>query len=166
MVYFKSNAQNYGFMFNIVLLEPEIPPNTGNIIRLAANTGCQLHLIEPMGFKLQDKLLRRAGLDYQEWAKIYRYRSFQEFIKKSKINHLYGFSTKASITYSKAEFVSGDALLFGPESRGLPANILNSLDGDKKLRIPMVEGSRSLNLSNTVAIAVYEAWRQQGFIQG
>lgn len=150
-------------MFNIVLLEPEIPPNTGNIIRLAANTGCQLHLIEPMGFKLEDKLLRRAGLDYREWAKVRCYPSFQKFMESCKFNNLYGFSTKAKHTYTKAIFAAGDALLFGPETRGLPDEILNSLDSDKKLRIPMVEESRSLNLSNTVAIAVYEAWRQQAF---
>jgi len=150
-------------MFNIVLFEPEIPPNTGNIIRLAANTGCKLHLIEPMGFKLEDKLLRRAGLDYREWTEIKCYISFQNFIKSCEINQLYGFSTKAKRTYAEARFAPGDALLFGPESRGLPAEILNFLDNDKKLRIPMIEGSRSLNLSNTVAIAVYEAWRQQEF---
>jgi tRNA (cytidine/uridine-2'-O-)-methyltransferase len=150
-------------MFNIVLFEPEIPPNTGNIIRLAANTGCKLHLIEPMGFKLEDKLLRRAGLDYQEWAHISLYKSFAEFIKSSNINRLYGFSTKATLTYTEAEFAPGDALLFGPETRGLPVEILDSLDNDKKLRIPMMADSRSLNLSNTVAIAVYEAWRQQAF---
>ena len=150
-------------MFNIVLLEPEIPPNTGNIIRLAANTGCQLHLIEPMSFRLEDKLLRRAGLDYLEWANISCYPSFQDFIQSTKPNNIYAFSTKASKTYSEANFVAGDALLFGPESRGLPGDILDSFDTDKKLRIPMVEDSRSLNLSNTVAIAVYEAWRQQQF---
>ena len=150
-------------MFNIVLLEPEIPPNTGNIIRLAANTGSQLHLIEPMGFKLEDKLLRRAGLDYLEWAEICCYASFQNFKKSGNFNNLYGFSTKAKKAYTEAHFAPGDALLFGPESRGLPEEILDSLDCDKKLRIPMVEDSRSLNLSNTVAIAVYEAWRQQAF---
>ena len=150
-------------MFNIVLLEPEIPPNTGNIIRLAANTGNQLHLIEPMGFKLEDKLLRRAGLDYREWAKVVCYSSFQYFIKSCNFNNLYGFSTKAKRPYTEAKFAPGDALLFGPESRGLPDKILTTLENDKKLRIPMAEGSRSLNLSNTVAIAVYEAWRQQEF---
>jgi tRNA (cytidine/uridine-2'-O-)-methyltransferase len=150
-------------MFNIVLLEPEIPPNTGNIIRLAANTGCQLHLIEPMGFKLEDKLLRRAGLDYREWAKVCCYPSFRKFMESCKFNNLYGFSTKAKQAYTEAKFAAGDALLFGPETRGLPDEILNSLDCDNKLRIPMVEESRSLNLSNTVAIAVYEAWRQQAF---
>ncbi len=150
-------------MFNIVLLEPEIPPNTGNIIRLAANTGSKLHLIEPMGFRLEDKLLRRAGLDYREWANVVCYRSYKEFLKLSKINQLYGFSTKAKRTYSEARFTPGDALLFGPESRGLPAEVLESLGSDNKLRIPMVEDSRSLNLANTVSIAVYEAWRQQKF---
>ena len=150
-------------MFNIVLLEPEIPPNTGNIIRLAANTGSKLHLIESMGFRLEDKLLRRAGLDYREWANVVCYRSYKDFLKLSKINQLYGFSTKAKRIYSEAKFTPGDALLFGPESRGLPVEVLDSLDSDNKLRIPMVEDSRSLNLANTVSIAVYEAWRQQEF---
>lgn len=150
-------------MFNIVLLEPEIPPNTGNIIRLAANTGSRLHLIEPMGFRLEDKLLRRAGLDYREWANVICYQSYREFLKLSKINRLYGFSTRAKRTYSEAKFIPGDALLFGPESRGLPDEVLDSLDSDYKLRIPMVEDSRSLNLANTVSVAVYEAWRQQKF---
>jgi len=150
-------------MFNIVLLEPEIPPNTGNIIRLAANTGCKLHLIEPMGFKLEDKLLRRAGLDYREWAKIQCYLSFHDFIKSFEIKQLFGFSSKAKRAYTEARFTPGDALLFGPESRGLPAEILDLIDSNNTLRIPMVDGSRSLNLSNTVAIAVYEAWRQHYF---
>jgi len=150
-------------MFNIVLFEPEIPPNTGNIIRLAANTGCQLHLIEPLGFQLDDKLLRRAGLDYLEWAEVRCYRSFDEYNISNNINNLYAFTTKAERSYTQSEFNQGDSLLFGPESRGLPAEILNSLASDKKLRIPMHESSRSLNLSNTVAIAVYEAWRQQDF---
>ncbi|MCZ6578534.1 MAG: tRNA (cytidine(34)-2'-O)-methyltransferase [Gammaproteobacteria bacterium] len=150
-------------MFNIVLFEPEIPPNTGNIIRLVANTGCRLHLIEPMGFELDDKLLRRAGLDYREWAEVCRYRSFKDYIKLININQLYAFTTKAGRTYTEAEFQPQDSLLFGPESRGLPVEILSSLGSDNKLRIPMADNSRSLNLSNTVAIAVYEAWRQQGF---
>ena len=150
-------------MFNIVLFEPEIPPNTGNIIRLAANTGCQLHLIEPLGFQLDDKLLRRAGLDYLEWAEVRCYRSFDEYNISNNINNLYAFTTKAERFYTQPEFKQGDSLLFGPESRGLPAEILNSLASDKKLRIPMRESSRSLNLSNTVAVAVYEAWRQQDF---
>lgn len=150
---------------HIVLFEPEIPPNTGNIMRLAANTGFKLHLIEPLGFELDDKQLRRAGLDYHEWADTSRYSSYQEFINTCKFNNLYAFSTRASKTYSEVSFSPEDALLFGPESRGLPTEILTSLDSDQKLRIPMTTTSRSLNLSNTVAIAVYEAWRQQGFKQ-
>lgn len=150
-------------MLNIVLFEPEIPPNTGNIMRLAANTGFRLHLIEPLGFELDDKQLRRAGLDYREWADMKSYRHYEDFIKSCKFNNLYAFTTKARRPYCEASFAAGDALLFGPESRGLPAGILDSLDGDNKLRIPMLPRSRSLNLSNTVAIAVYEAWRQLGF---
>lgn len=148
---------------NIVLFEPEIPPNTGNIIRLAANTGFRLHLIEPLGFELDDKQLRRAGLDYREWADIRRYGNYEDFLKDCKFNNLYAFTTRGERVYSEAEFSPNDALLFGPESRGLPTDILESLPGDKKLRLPMAEQSRSLNLSNTVAIAVYEAWRQQHF---
>ena len=132
-------------------------------MRLAANTGCQLHLIEPLGFELDDKQLRRAGLDYQEWADTRRHVSYQEFINSCEFNSLFAFSTKAKKKYSDAAFSPGDALLFGPESRGLPAEILDSLGSDNTLRIPMVSASRSLNLSNTVSIAVYEALRQQGF---
>jgi tRNA (cytidine/uridine-2'-O-)-methyltransferase len=150
-------------MLHIVLFEPEIPPNTGNIMRLAANTGFRLHLIEPLGFELEDRQLRRAGLDYREWAETSRYGGYEEFIKTCKFNELYAFTTKAEKLYVNAAFVPGDALMFGPESRGLPAEILDSLPGDNKLRIPMVAESRSLNLSNTVAIAAFEAWRQQDF---
>jgi len=150
-------------MMNIVLFEPEIPPNTGNIMRLAANTGFKLHLIRPLGFELDDKQLRRAGLDYREWADVNTYGNYEEFIISFEFNDLYAFTTRAQKTYSEAAFRPGDALLFGPESRGLPAEILNSLPSDNKLRIPMASASRSLNLSNTVSIAVYEAWRQQGF---
>jgi tRNA (cytidine/uridine-2'-O-)-methyltransferase len=150
-------------MMNIVLFEPEIPPNTGNIMRLAANTGFQLHLIDPLGFELDDKQLRRAGLDYREWADTRRYSNYDDFINTLEFNELYAFTTKATRTYSEVAFAPGDALLFGPESRGLPASILDSLPSDNRLRIPMTTQSRSLNLSNTVAIAVYEAWRQQGF---
>jgi tRNA (cytidine/uridine-2'-O-)-methyltransferase len=150
-------------MLHIVLFEPEIPPNTGNIMRLAANTGCRLHLLEPLGFELTDKQLKRAGLDYREWVDVALHKNYQEFIKSCEFNNLYAFTTRAERCYSDAVFSPDDALLFGPESRGLPAEILNSLNGDHKLRIPMTGYSRSLNLSNTVAIAVYEAWRQQGF---
>jgi len=148
---------------HIVLYQPEIPPNTGNIMRLAANTGFRLHLIEPLGFALDDRQLRRAGLDYREWADTNRYRNFEDFKKSCEFNNLYAFTTKANRIYSSAVFEPEDALLFGPETRGLPGEILDSLHGDKKLRIPMTSTSRSLNLSNTVAIAVYEAWRQQDF---
>lgn len=153
-------------MMNIVLFEPEIPPNTGNIMRLAANTGFRLHLIEPLGFELDDKQLRRAGLDYREWADTQRYRNFQEFLKTCDFNDLYAYTTRGKRLYSEVAFQPGDALLFGPESRGLPLEILDSLVAGQKLRIPMAAESRSLNLSNTVAIAVYEAWRQQRFGMG
>jgi len=150
-------------MLHIVLFEPEIPPNTGNIIRLAANTGCQLHLIKPLGFELQDKLLRRAGLDYHEWARIKQYESLDEFKSTINYNHLYAFSTKGKRCYSDISYLPGDALLFGPETRGLPAEILNSLESKDIATLPMRAHSRSLNLSNTVSIAVYEAWRQMDF---
>ena len=150
-------------MLHIVLYEPEIPPNTGNIIRLAANTGFRLHLIEPLGFTLDDRRLRRAGLDYDEWADVSCHKNFDEFKKTIEYNHLYGFSTRATKRYSQARFAPGDALMFGPESRGLPPQILSSLGSDYCLRIPLVNHSRSLNLSNSVAIAVYEAWRQLGY---
>jgi tRNA (cytidine/uridine-2'-O-)-methyltransferase len=150
-------------MMHIVLFEPEIPPNTGNIIRLAANTGCRLHLIGPLGFELEDKQLRRAGLDYHEWAEIKLYNDYSDFIKTLKFNNLYAFTTKGKKIYSNITFQPEDALLFGPESRGLPAKILDSLGSDNQLKIPMATESRSLNLSNTVSIAVYEAWRQQNF---
>lgn len=150
-------------MFHIVLYEPEIPPNTGNIIRLAANTGCRLHLIKPIGFELDDKRMRRAGLDYDEWASLSIHDNFELFENRTEFNNLYGFTTKATRTYSEVEFHPGDALLFGPETRGLPPGILTSLGCDYCLRIPMTHSSRSLNLSNTVAIATYEAWRQCAF---
>lgn len=150
-------------MLNIVLFEPEIPPNTGNIIRLAANTGCHLHLIKPLGFELQDKLLRRAGLDYHEWANVEQHESFQEFKSNTKFNNLYAFSTKGSKLYSDVEYQANDALLFGPETRGLPVEILNDMPAEQVATLPMRNNSRSLNLSNTVSIAVYEAWRQFGF---
>jgi tRNA (cytidine/uridine-2'-O-)-methyltransferase len=152
-------------MMHIALFEPEIPPNTGNIMRLAANTGFQLHLVEPLGFELDDKQLRRAGLDYREWADVRRYPNFEALLDTLDFNRLYAFTTKAQRQYSEAAFAPGDVLLFGPESRGLPGAILDSLPGQQRLRIPMAPQSRSLNLSNTVAIAVYEAWRQQGFGQ-
>lgn len=150
-------------MLHIVLFEPEIPPNTGNIIRLAANTGYQLHLIKPYGFELQDKLLRRAGLDYHEWTHIQQHESFEAFIQTTVFQKLYAFTTKGKQTYSDIQFQRGDVLLFGPETRGLPMAILDTLPDGQKARLPMLQHSRSLNLSNTVAVAVYESWRQLGF---
>lgn len=150
-------------MFNIVLYEPEIPPNTGNIIRLAANTGCWVHLIEPLGFELDDKRMRRAGLDYREYAEVKLHPDWDAFLAGEQPEKLYAFTTKASRNFASATFGKGDYLLFGPETRGLPDHLLNALHPDLRLRLPMLPESRSLNLSNTVAIAVYEAWRQNGF---
>lgn len=150
-------------MFHIVLFEPEIPPNTGNIIRLCANTGCRLHLIHPLGFQLDDKRLRRAGLDYGEWADVAEYDSLEAFTKEIKPKRLFACSTKGSRHHSDPEFRDGDALLFGPETRGLPDDVLSSMPPEMILRLPMLPNSRSLNLSNAVAVFVYEAWRQVGF---
>jgi len=147
-------------MFNIVLYQPEIPPNTGNIIRLCANTGCYLHLIEPLGFELTDKQLRRAGLDYHEWADVKTYKSIDELKPAQRV---YALSTKGEKYYHQANFKAGDYLVFGPETRGLPADYLNALDDECVLRLPMRAQSRSLNLSNTVAIVTYEALRQNQF---
>jgi len=150
-------------MFQIVLFQPEIPPNTGNIIRLCANTGSQLHLIRPLGFELDDKRLRRAGLDYHEFAAVREHDSLTDYLRDAQPNRLFAFSTKGKRTYSDNHFQANDALLFGPESRGLPQEILGELPEEQILRLPMRPNSRSLNLSNTVAIALFEAWRQNGF---
>jgi len=150
-------------MFHIVLYQPEIPPNTGNIIRLCANTGSALHLIHPLGFSLDDKKLRRAGLDYREWAAVREHASLAAFRNDVKPLRLWGVSTRGATVYAEAEFEAGDAFLFGPETRGLPAAVLEELGEAAVLRLPMASHSRSLNLSNTVAVLVYEAWRQQGF---
>ncbi len=150
-------------MLNIVLFEPEIPPNTGNIIRLCANTGYQLHVIEPCGFELDDKRLRRAGLDYHEFAKLKIHKNYDAFIDKESPENLYACSTKGTRKHTEATYEKGDYLIFGPETRGLPTDILDSLPSDNILRLPMVANSRSLNLSNSVAIFVYESWRQLGF---
>lgn len=150
-------------MLHIALFEPEIPPNTGNIIRLAANTGAQLHLIEPLGFSLEEKKLRRAGLDYSEFAALKVHRDFAAFQQSVAGQRLFAMTTKGSQPHSEAHFQEGDVLLFGPETRGLPAHILDSLPGTQKLRLPMVADSRSLNLSNAVAVTLYEAWRQLGY---
>ncbi|MBD9483632.1 tRNA (uridine(34)/cytosine(34)/5-carboxymethylaminomethyluridine(34)-2'-O)-methyltransferase TrmL [Pseudomonas sp. PDM14] len=150
-------------MFHVVLFQPEIPPNTGNIIRLCANTGCQLHLIEPLGFELDDKRLRRAGLDYHEYATLKRHHSLADCITQTSSDRILAFTTKASHSYAQMQFRRGDLLLFGPESRGLPAEVLEQIPDEQRLRMPMRPGNRSLNLSNAVAVTVYEAWRQNGF---
>ena len=153
-------------MFNIVLYEPEIPPNTGNIIRLAANTGCRLHLIEPLGFELDEKKLRRAGLDYHEFAEVKTYPNYKAFLSEAKPSVLYGLTTKATRHHTDVSYQENDFLMFGPETRGLPAPVREGLGSEQCVRIPMLKESRSLNLSNSVAIILYEAWRQCGFREG
>ena len=149
---------------NIVLFEPEIAPNTGNIIRLCANTGAHLHLVEPLGFDWDDKKLRRAGLDYREWAEVKRWSNFTQYYEQlSDSSRLFAFTTKGRRAHHQCEYRSDDSLLFGPETRGLPDDVLSSLPPEQKLRLPMVADSRSLNLSNSVAVATYEAWRQLEF---
>ena len=150
-------------MFNIVLYEPEIPPNTGNIIRLCANTGCQLHLIKPLGFDLDDKRLRRAGLDYHEFASVKQYDHYEDYIQQQQPQLVYACSTKGSQDYCGVNYRPGDALLFGPETRGLPQDLRDSLPPEQVIRIPMLAESRSLNLSNSVSVILFEAWRQQSF---
>lgn len=150
-------------MFHIVLYQPEIPPNTGNIIRLCANTGCQLHLIHPLGFDLDNKKLRRAGLDYKEYTQLHTYENLQVFTEQTPTDRLFACSTKGRYFYSDAKFRDGDGFIFGPETRGLPMDYLTSLPQQQVLRIPMLENSRSMNLSNSVSVVVYEAWRQLGF---
>lgn len=153
-------------MFDIVLYEPEIPANTGNIIRLCANTGAQLHLILPLGFDLDDKKLRRAGLDYHEWVNIHQYASLASFIEKKKPRRLFALTTKGKKSYADVLYQEGDALLFGPETRGLPDSFLEKHPEELTLYLPMKEESRSLNLSNTVSIVLYEAWKQVGYMGG
>jgi len=150
-------------MLNIVLYEPEIPPNTGNIIRLCANTGMQLHLIEPIAFDLDDKKLRRAGLDYHEFANLKVYSNYQEFIRQAKPSRVFACTTKTTKSYTDVTFKQGDFLLFGPETRGLPEAIRHDEHISSPITIPMKSNSRSINLSNAVAIIVFEAWRQLGF---
>ena len=150
-------------MFHVVLFEPEIPPNTGNVIRLCANTGAQLHLVEPLGFALEDAKLRRAGLDYHEWAQVAVHRDLTTALAATGGGRVFAFTTRASHPHTTPDFRPGDVLLFGPETRGLPEDVLATVPEDRRLRIPMRPGVRSLNLSNAVAVAVYEAWRQLGF---
>ena len=150
-------------MFHIVLYEPEIPPNTGNIIRLCANTGTRLHLIRPLGFDLDDRQLKRAGLDYHEFTNISTYDSYDRLVQELTSDRIFAVSTKGKTVYSDISYQSGDIFLFGPETRGLPGDILGSFPDSRTLRIPMRPDSRSLNLSNAAAVILYEAWRQHGF---
>jgi len=150
-------------MLNVVLYQPEIPPNTGNVIRLCANSGARLHLIEPLGFELEDRQLKRAGLDYHEWASVKVWSTLDDFVNAHPDSTLYTFSTHHRTVYTDATFSAGDTLLFGPETRGLPVDVRERVPGDQQLCLPMRPSNRSLNLSNSVAIVVYEAWRQLGF---
>ncbi len=150
-------------MFHVVLFEPEIPPNTGNIIRLCANTGASLHLIKPLGFSFEDKSLRRAGLDYREYAPVTQHDSLAEFKETVNPERLFALSTRGTKTYSTVDYRSDDAFLFGPETRGLSAKLLRDLGPDQVLKIPMRPDNRSLNLSNAVAVVVYHAWQQLAF---
>lgn len=158
-----SHLRSNPALIHIVLYQPEIPPNTGNIIRLAANTGARLHLIEPLGFSLDEKSVRRAGLDYHELSQVQSWGSWEQFTNESEVQRLLAFTTKATLNYSDVRYQAGDGLLFGPETRGLPADIRDGLPDEQRVRIPMQTNSRSLNLSNSVAIGLYEALRQTGF---
>ena len=150
-------------MFHVILYQPEIPPNTGNIIRLCANTGCQLHLIKPLGFTLEDKQLVRAGLDYHEFANLRVHDSLPDCLSAFDPVRIFALTTKGSQAFHQVRFQTGDAFLFGPESRGLPVEVLAQFNAEQRVRVPMLPDNRSLNLSNTVAVAVFEAWRQCGF---
>lgn len=153
-------------MFHVILYEPEIPPNTGNVIRLCANTGAELHLIEPLGFELDEPRLKRAGLDYREFADVKVYATLGECLDRIAYNDVFALSTRNSRSYAEPRYRSGDAFLFGPETRGLPDAVLETLSPEQRLRLPMRPDNRSLNLSNAVAAVVYEAWRQTGFDGG
>ena len=153
-------------MLHLVLHQPEIPPNTGNLMRLAANTGVRLHLVHPLGFYLRDKDLQRAGLDYHEWAAVQEHADWSAFRAAMPEANIWAFTTKAERFYTDAAFAEGDVLLFGSETRGLPAAVIDSIPQAQRLRLPMQTGSRSLNLANAASIAVYEAWRQLGFVGG
>ena len=150
-------------LLHVALLQPEIPPNTGNVIRLCANTGALLHLIEPLGFELDDRRLRRAGLDYHEWATVAVHASLAACLAAVEPARVFAFTTRATRSHVDPRYADGDLFLFGPETRGLPESVLDSISPQQQLRIPMRPGSRSLNLSNSVAVAVFEAWRQLGF---
>lgn len=153
-------------MFTIVLYQPEIPPNTGNIIRLCANTGTDLHLVKPLGFPLDSSKMKRAGLDYHEFAKLTVHENFEDCLKVLEGRRIFALTTKGKTRPDEASFKEGDVFLFGPETRGLPAEILDSLPAERKLRLPMRPGSRSMNLSNTAAVMLFEAWRQNDYQGG
>ncbi|HEY8118526.1 MAG TPA: tRNA (uridine(34)/cytosine(34)/5-carboxymethylaminomethyluridine(34)-2'-O)-methyltransferase TrmL [Methylophilaceae bacterium] len=153
-------------MFNIVLFEPEIPPNTGNIIRLCANTGAGLHLVKPLGFTLEDKQLKRAGLDYHEFASLKVHEDWQACRDALAGRRMFALTTKGSRSYTEVEFLPNDVFVFGPETRGLPEHIREQFSVENRLRLPMLPHSRSLNLSNSAAVLLYEAWRQNGFENG
>lgn len=152
-------------MFHVVLVAPEIPPNTGNVIRLAANTGCTLHLVEPLGFSMEDRLLRRAGLDYHEFATLRRHASWPALLEREAPDpaRCFAFTTRATRRFDEVDWRAGDWLVFGSETAGLPAEVLDGFAPAQRLRLPMRPGQRSLNLSNAVAVAVFEAWRRNGF---
>jgi len=153
-------------MFDIILYQPEIPPNTGNIIRLSANTGCRLHLVKPLGFTLEDKQLQRAGLDYHEYATVKTHENWDECLRQFSGRRVFALTTKGSMRYSEVAFQRDDVFVFGPETRGLPVEVLAQFDESRRIRLPMRAESRSLNLSNSVAVVVFEAWRQIGFEGG
>lgn len=150
-------------MLEIVLYAPEIPPNAGNVIRLAANTGARLHLVEPLGFSMEDRQLRRAGLDYHEMATVRVHRDWVACRAALAARRLFAVSTRGTVSYAQPRYASGDAFVFGPETSGLPQSLLEEFPSERRLRLPMRPGNRSLNLSNAVAIVVFEAWRQLGF---
>ncbi len=153
-------------MFDVVLFQPEIPPNTGNVIRLCANTGARLHLVRPLGFTLEDAQLRRAGLDYHEYAKLQVHDSLSDALAMIEPRRLFALSTRGRVRFDTPRYTEGDAFLFGPETRGLPEDVLAQVPETQRLRLPMRPDNRSLNLSNAVAVVVFEAWRQQGFAGG
>ncbi len=150
-------------MFHVVLLHPEIPPNTGNVIRLCANTGCHLHLVEPLGYSMDDRQLKRAGLDYHELATVKVHRDWNACLEVLGDRRIYAFTTRASLAFGGVAYRPGDALLFGAETAGLPAELVDAFPEDRRVKLPMRPGNRSLNLSNAVAVAVFEAWRQNGY---
>lgn len=154
------------YMFTVVLYQPEIPPNTGNIIRLCANTGADLHLVKPLGFPLDSAKMKRAGLDYHEFAALTVHENFADCLAALEGRRIFALTTKGSTRPDQAAFQAGDVFLFGPETRGLPADILDSLPPEQKLRLPMLPESRSMNLSNTVAVMLFEAWRQNDYLGG